>query len=202
MASRVFDEILTKAARQGVILNRSAESNKWLRDKAFHVGRSRVEPSKMMRGDKDNAMRMQYKVRVGHMYMFTYDAKNKETLPFWDKFPLIFPFRKVSGGFYGLNMHYLPYRQRAFLMDALEGSFTNNNAFDETTRLRLNYNVLAKAAKYRFFKPCVKHYLDEHVTSRFIYIYPAEWQTALFLPTDRFQKATNQAVWRDSASKW
>ena len=85
----------------------------------------------------------------------------------------------------GINLHYLPLIYRAKLMDALYDT-TNNDAFDKSTKLRLNYSILDKAAKFRYFKPCVKHYLSEQVRSRFLYVYPSEWDIALFLPTQRF----------------
>jgi hypothetical protein len=101
----------------------------------------------------------------------------------------------VSGGFLGINMHYLPLPLRAKLMDALY-SLATNKSYDETTRLRMTYDILNSASKYRFFKPTLKMYLNEHVKSRFIKIESAEWDIALFLPTERFQKSSKQTVWR------
>jgi hypothetical protein len=62
----------------------------------------------------------------------------------------------------------------------------------------MNYQLLSRAAKLRFFAPCVKRYLSDHVVSRFMYIYPSEWDIALFLPTERFAKKTKSQVWADS----
>ena len=131
------------------------------------------------------------------MYLFNYDAKHKDTLPYFDRFPLVFPFKKVKGGFYGLNLHYLPLQFRAKLMDSLY-DVANNNRYDESTRLRINYNILNSAARFRYFKPCVKHYLTPQLRSRFLYIYPSEWDIALFLPLERFQGATKATVFKDS----
>jgi hypothetical protein len=131
------------------------------------------------------------------MYMFYYDAKHKETLPYFDRFPMIFPYKKVKGGFMGINMHYLPHVLRAKLMDSLY-DIASNDKYDETTKLRISYNVLNSAAKYKWFKPCIKHYLTSQVRSRFIYVYPAEWDIALFLPLERFDGATKSQVWKDS----
>jgi hypothetical protein len=44
-------------------------------------------------------------------------------------------------------------------------------------------------------------YLNEHVKSRFIKIESAEWDIALFLPTERFQKSSKQTVWKDSRAE-
>ena len=129
--------------------------------------------------------------------MFYYDAKHKDTLPYFDRFPMIFPFKKVDGGFLGINLHYLPLLYRAKLMDSLY-ELTSNDRYDETTKLRLSYKLLESASKYKYFKPTVKHYLTDHVRSRFLYVYPSEWDIALFLPLERFQGATKQVVWSES----
>ena len=147
-----------------------------------------------MRGDTD---RIRSQPTIGHMYMFYYDAKHKETLPYFDRFPMIFPYKKVRGGFMGINLHYLPHILRAKLMDSLY-DISSNDKYDETTKLRLSYDVLSGAAKYKWFKPCIKHYLTSQVRSRFLYVYPAEWDIALFLPLERFQGATKSKVWADS----
>jgi hypothetical protein len=134
---------------------------------------------------------------MGRMYFFAYDPKTKKDLPYYDRFPLIFPFKKAEGGFMGINLHYLPPRLRAQLMDALYGLSTNKR-YDESTRLKLNYNVLNGAARFRFFKPTVKRYLTSHVRSRFIEINATQWDMALFLPVEQFAKASKQKVWRES----
>ena len=133
----------------------------------------------------------------GRMYTFFYDPKTKKDLPYYDRFPLIFKIKNVSGGFLGINMHYLPPQLRARLMDALYPLVTNRK-YDETTRLRLTYDVLNSAAKYRFFKPTIKKYLNNHVRSRFILINANQWDMALFLPTERFVKKNKNFVWKES----
>ena len=70
-----------------------------------------------------------------YLYMYMYDPKLKATLPYYDRFPLVFPFSKTPDGFIGLNMHYLPYQLRMVLLDRLL-TFRTNARMDETTRLR------------------------------------------------------------------
>ena len=137
---------------------------------------------------------------IGGMYMYEYMAKTRDKLPYYDRLPLIFPFKTVKGGFYGLNMHYLPLPLRAKLMDALYET-ANNSKYDETTRLRINYQILNKAAKFEAFKPCVKRYLNSQVQSKFMYVYPSEWDIALFLPTERFVGASKSTVFAQSKRK-
>ena len=131
------------------------------------------------------------------MYFFMYDAKHKETLPYYDSFPLIFPVDRTENGFYGLNMHYLPLQLRAKLMDSLY-DVTNNERYDESTKLKLSYNILKSAEKFKPFKPTFKRYLTSNVRSRFVEIAPAEWDIALFLNAEQFIGATKTKVWADS----
>lgn len=134
---------------------------------------------------------------VGRMYLFMYDAKTKADLPYYDRLPLIFPFKKVKDGFYGINLHYLPPLLRAKLMDSLR-TLANNTAYDDTTKLRLSYNILNSAARFKLFVPCVKHYLNSHTRSRFLWVPASQWNNVIFLPLERFSGARREKVWRDS----
>ncbi len=187
----VFDDLLAKGVRAGEIPARTSSARSWYRDRARTT---RVTPDRLIRSDRE---RLTSRVMIGRMYHFFYDPKHKKTLPYYDRFPLIFPFKRVRGGFLGINLHYLPLRLRAKLMDELY-ALSRDNRYDEDTRLRISYNILNGAAKYKYFKPCVKHYLTPHVKSRFLEVYAAEWDIALFLPTERFVGANKRAVHADS----
>lgn len=193
MPSRtMFDDIITNGVRTGQIPARTKAAREWYRNQTKDTVK-RVNERKLM-SDKS---RDRSTPVVGSMYLFAYDAKHKDTLPYWDRLPLIFPVKKFKGGFHGLNVHYLPPRLRARLMDALY-EHTNNERYDESTKLQLNYQLLNSVSKLRYFKPCFKMYLDDHVKSNFMYIYPSEWDIALFLPLARFQKRTANRVYADS----
>jgi hypothetical protein len=190
----LFDEILTKGVRAGQIPARTQKARDWYRETASEY--KRVQENQLF-GKKGDKQRMMSQPLVGGMYMMEYVAKGRATLPYYDRLPLIFPYRKVKGGFFGLNMHYLPLDTRAKLMDALYDT-ANNTKYDETTRLKISYQILDKAAKYKEFKPCVKRYLTSQVSSKFLYVYPSEWDIALFLPTERFVGASKAQVFADS----
>ncbi len=193
----LFDEILTQGIRSGQVPAQTAKARDWYRNTAKDYGKVRENQLFGKKSDKD---RMASKPMIGGMYMYEYMAKGRKTLPYYDRLPLIFPFKMVKGGFYGLNMHYLPLPLRAKLMDALYET-TNNSKYDETTKLRINYQILSKAAGFEPFKPCVKRYLTSQVQSRFMYVYPSEWDIALFLPTERFVGASKATVWSQSKKK-
>jgi hypothetical protein len=157
---------------------------------------------------RSNAVRLTDKPLIGRMYLFQYDPKNKATLPYYDRFPLVIPigsgrtsgFAASGGSFLGINLHYLPLPLRAKLMDALYDVSTTKD-INEETRLRISYNILQQASKYRFFKPCIKRYLVSHVQTKFFYIEPTEWEMALFLPLDRFVGANKSRIYRDSRDR-
>jgi hypothetical protein len=195
MAAKVFDDILLRGIRSGNVPARTQAARDWYREQAKQVRKSEVRDTKLIREMGND--RYESRFRLGHMYMFGYDPKHKETLPYFDRFPLIFPISRAKGGFLGINFHYLPLQLRAKLMDALY-DVASNDKYDETTKLRLSYNVLSGATKYREFRPTIKHYLANHVRTRLVYVHPTEWDIALFLPTAQFEGATQTKVWADS----
>ena len=142
---------------------------------------------------------------LGNMYFFFYNPKHKATLPWYDTFPLVFPVKKFSDGFLGLNLHYLAPKDRAILMDQLK-EYTTNENYDETTKLRLTYNTIMGSSRLRRAKPTIHRYLNGKVKSQFIHISANEWESALFLPVERFksqtQSVTNEMVWRHSRERF
>ena len=58
------------------------------------------------------------------------------------------------------------------------------------------------ARKFRFYKPCFKHYLSAHIKSKLLLIEPADWEIAIFLPTESFRKVSKDTVWKESRKKF
>ena len=178
---------------------RTKSAREWYRNQAtLAVGKRITEDEIVGNTDKGrNTAALRGDSVYGSMYFFRYDPKHKSTLPYYDAFPCIFPINKVKGGILGLNMHYLPPKMRAQLMDALYTTVSDKR-YDENTTLNINYKILNSAANMKFFAPCVKMYLAKHVRPKFVKINSAEWDTALFLPVQSFQKAGSATVWSDS----
>ena len=137
------------------------------------------------------------KAMLGNMYFYTYNPKWKDKLPWYDTFPLVFPIEKYNNGFLGLNFHYLSPKDRAILMDQLK-AFSNNKKFDETTKLKLRYNMLEGFSKIKRARPTVHRYLLSKIRSKFVLVNADEWEVALFLPVERFKKANKKKVWAHS----
>ena len=130
----------------------------------------------------------------GRLNMFFYSPKHKDTLPYYDRFPLILPLEKYREGFMVINLHYLPIPLRIRLLDKLY-EFSSNDKFDKTTRLTATYNNLKK---FPLVKPTLHKYLFSFVESQFRRIDANEFIVAALLPVQRFKKATDRKVWKDS----
>lgn len=207
----VFDKLLKDGITRGHMPAKTEAARDWYRkaakdfagrirgnDTRVDYGRSRSLNKRLVREYNDDRGRTI--VKPGSMYMYFYDPKWKEELPYYDKFPLIFPFRVQKDRFWAINLHYLNLPMRAILMDSLY-DLANNKKYDESTKLKLSYQILNSSASHRYFKVCVKQYLTSHVQSKFLYVKPEEWDTALFLPSEAFVKASKSSVWSDSKKK-
>ena len=187
MAS-LFDKLESEAFRKG-IQARSREANVWFEKKAKALGP--IPSSKML---KDDRLTMKAKPLIGDMIMYTYNPKLRATLPYYDIFPLTILVGPAPGGFFGINLHYLPPKVRAIFLDHLNDVATNQK-FDKTTRFRITYNILKSAAKYKYFRPCFKHYLSRHINSKIMKVDASEWNVAIFLETQTFRKKSTSFIW-------
>jgi hypothetical protein len=178
MSTSLFDKVSSQLRAQG-IQPRTSAAQAWLREKITAL-RIPTNRSNIL----NDAKRVSGKTFVGRMYFYHYEPKLKDVLPVWDKFPLVIPMETYSDGFLAMNLHYLdPYNRLALLNRLYD--FANNDKYDDTTRLNLSYDLLASSRRYKLFEPCIKRYLLSHIRSSIIYIEPDNWETAIFLPTEK-----------------
>lgn len=181
MASYLFTDLLRRAPAE--IRNNAADARSWLQTNM----QTTVTPGRLLRQDPNKPNRIQSSPGPGNLNMFLYDAKTKAKLPYFDRFPLILYAGGAPGGFMGLNLHYLPPLLRARLFDRIQ----NQSAGE----------AIAMASRLRYYKPCIKRYLNSNVKSRFVQIYPEEWNLAIFLPTERFSGGSKSEVFSDTIGK-
>lgn len=137
------------------------------------------------------------KPRIGMMYIFSYLPKHKDTLPYWDRNPLVIPIAYYPDGFLGLNLHYLPPKLRILLLDKLQDFAMGNK---ENRRMKLSYDLLVNSSRLKAFQPCLHRYLYSHTKSRFAIVEEDEWEVAAMLPLARFVGKSNTAVYQISRS--
>lgn len=123
----------------------------------------------------------------GGMYFFVYDAKHKNTLPVWDKFPLVIVLDKTTDGFLGLNLHYLHGLNRVRFLSHLLNDLSVYNRASDILRLQITYNTLKYTNQYKDYKVCIKKYLTDHLRSKVLPIESHEWNYAAILPIEKFQ---------------
>lgn len=195
----IFQQIQDKAAQQNITSKNVVDARNWFRDEAKKV--ASANPTKFV---NDPDIKKQNKLNaqsIGKMYMFFYDPKLKDKLPYYDTFPLVFPIDMRRDGFLGINLHYLPPILRARLMDNLYAAQTSTK-YTKQQQLNLSYELLNGAARFRYFRPCVKHYLWNHVRSSFLNIDPSNWDMALMLPLEQFHGKQKQQVWTESQKQF
>ena len=209
MVAYVFQKLLDEGGPSGPNVDAAVD---WFNDQTSIVP---TRPQQIVRGaDPKQHTPQRFKKRLrmgryewGRMIMFQYDPKAKATLPYYDKFPLGFIVDVKRDGFLMMNMHYLPPDLRANVMDQLyrwlpvrdEEDLRDD---DKLLMMPQPYKILKRYRRLRWYKGCLKRYLNSNIQSRIVTIYPKEWNMALFMPMTRtFRGASMSAVYRDTRIK-
>jgi hypothetical protein len=185
----VLDSARAESGASGV------KSVNWFREKIQEFGKP--GPQQLLRDGRRTKG-----VNFGTLNMFIYSPKHKDTLPYYDTFPLVLPIGPAAGGFMGLNFHYLPIQMRIRLLDKIvDGGGSLNVAAQTGKRPRLitDYSQLKRIP---MAKAIVKHYLTGYVKSDFRAITSEELIVAALLPVQRFQKGSAQAAYLDTAKRY
>ena len=164
MAKTVFDKILDTTT--------GPKSFDWYRKQ---VNNMTTPGAKSLINKGKATLRPKY----GVMNLFGYDPKYKATLPYYDKFPLIFPIEPAKGGFIGINFHYLPFGARVAFLKQLS-KYASDNNFDRKTRYMIDW------VNNPYFRKTTKRYLNSQVRTSFLNVPADEMAIAIFLPVARF----------------
>ena len=159
------------------------------------------------------------------MYLFFYEPLGKKTLPYYDRFPLVLVIERLSDGFIGLNMHYLPPLIRIRFLYQLfryemydddegiteensygtilhgEDSDGDSNKINMNTKIRIKYDFMKGASKLKPFKACIKRYKYSQIEGRALVIKPDHWEAMSMLPLAQWKKQKQQRIWDDSLEK-
>jgi len=179
---REFKKLLKGAGRN--IAQGQNEAQKWFRDTAKNIGENKKDPSKLF-ATKSTP-------QIGEMFLYVYDPKTKDKLPFWDSYPLTVIVEMYSDGFLGINLHYLPPMARAALMDSLD-SVKTNDKYNASTKIAISYKILkAYTSRFSGFENCLKRYLFGHVRSSFHHVHPSDWSKVVMLPLQKWNINPNK----------
>lgn len=138
---------------------------------------------------------------AGKLYLYAYDAKNKDTLPVWDKFPLILCLgSKVAKNgnvlFYGLNLHYVPPRVRQEFLEIML-VYSSTKRITDKTKLNVDWS---KVKSFQYAQKMIKAYLPGQMKSPASEVSPSEWINLIHLPLQQFvqkgSRSSQKKVWR------
>ena len=176
-------------------------STKWFEEQPRLLKGLGVTSHRMIK-DNDDAV-WANRIIPGRLYLYKYDAKHKATLPYWDRFPLVFPLNETDDGkgFYGLNMHYIHYEYRIKILNSLL-HIEQGGRYTANMRLALSWELIKNSAKLAPLKPCLHMYLYNHLRSGMKQVHPRDWATAMMLPIASWASSNNTKVWKDSRKKF
>ena len=197
----IFDDISNDAGSR-------IRSRDWYLSKIQELqGKGLITKNKLMNyGDM-----MTSTLEIGSMYMYVYDPKLKDTLPYYDTFPLVIPFSHNSNLFTGFNLHYLPPAIRWTLLKALlkNQDIASIRRLSATTKMKMDYSTLKASSHIPILKPTIHSYLFNHIVpmskGRFLKIHPSDWYISVLLPVQAFKSKTGKAnsatIWANSMGK-
>ena len=189
---------LAKAVAKGEVRGRARRSAQWFREKLRGLKGeaknrfSSTNPDKFYREspNKISPLSLKRRAELGDLFCYHYDPKYKKTLPYYDMFPLIMLIGSDKDTFLGCNFHYLNPRFRAILLDKL------------TQKIGEGMPNWTKLSKIREIAPTIKRYRFDHIDKKVIQIEEDEKEMAIFLPLERFKKASKSSVWSDSKGRF
>lgn len=125
----------------------------------------------------------------GKIYTYVYDAKYKDTLPYWDKFPLIIYLGAATAGngnqlLYGLNLHYIPPKARQSFLEELLKRYASTGRITPKMKLKIDWS---KVKGMKGSDLMIKAYLPGHIKGPMIEIDPKDWHNIVMMPTQSFQ---------------
>ena len=187
----VFDAINNFAKLKSYYKNYNKEALNWYRREVSSLGD--INKLKLL---GDNIRYQQSKPEIGKFCLYFYSPKHKETLPYYDTFPLILTLPSERHELAGLNFHYLDPMNRLKLLQAIISIQGSN--FSEAKKLEATYETIKAATN--LFKPTYHAYLFKHIKSKVVVIPMESVVPAVFLPIAAFKKKSQTAVWKDSKS--
>ena len=174
MAS-LFTDIVGSAPEE--LESRTLDSLQWFQSNVRDIRRT---PSSLIKENQNFVTRFE----LGKMYMYMYDPKGKNKLPYYDYFPITICLKRYASGFMGINLHYLSPKYRALLMDGL---YEYYKEIEGNSYFQIRYPTVKSVSRLRWAKPCIKQYQYGYLDSRIVEVLPEHMDMAVMLPSQRFR---------------
>lgn len=197
MTKRAVQGVLRQFDRSGKDLQ-SEQATRWLAKNLSNI-QTQMNPQHFIKSNP-KANKQPSALMEGSMLFFGYDPRTKNTLPFWDAFPLVILLHKRGNNVLGLNLHYLSPSVRANFLNNLLKFVTNPDyVHNPPSRFKATYNYLKAATKLKPFRSALKMYYLSNIVSKVNLIPSDEWQITTFMPLEKFKGASREDVWKWSA---
>lgn len=140
--------------------------------------------------DPNSGLSVVNQMEVGNMYLFGYDAKHKDILPYWDARPLIIYMGKSKRrpeNFLGMNLHYLHPSVRLRVFETLD-TIQENDKYNDQIKIQASYEYLQGMSSFPQLKPCIKEYIPSHVfQGYYMKVDPKHWNRIIVLPEQQWK---------------
>ena len=188
---------VSDAIRTGKIGQEVRRSARWFHDKVRGLKGelrnkfSSTNAAKFYReSEKINPLIFRKRVSLGDLFCYYYKPKYRQVLPYYDMFPMIMLISAEKDTFLGINFHYLAPKFRAILLDRVTAKVGGG---------LINWK---KISRIKQIAPTIKRYRYDHIMKKVVPIEESEQEIAIFLPTEKFKKASRTQVWADSKRKF
>jgi len=198
--AEVQESLLDKISdtiRSGKIGQEVRRSAQWFHDKVRGLKGelrnkfSSTNAAKFYReSEKINSLVFRKRISLGDMFCYYYNPKYRQVLPYYDMFPMIMLIGAEKDTFLGINFHYLAPKFRAILLDRV------------TAKVGKGIINWKKISMITQIAPTIKRYRFDHIMKKVVPIEESEQEIAIFLPTERFKKASRTQVWSDSKRRF
>lgn len=191
---------LSKADRQLIMINSFRKS---IRDKIANEGAaSNTKSAKWFTETIKKSVRghVVAKPQPGKLYAYIYDAKHKDTLAYWDKYPLVIYLGIGKHNLmYGLNLHYIPPRARQEFLEELLKQYASTSTITNNTKLKIDWS---KVKGFKGADQMIKAYIPGNIKGTIVEIKPSDWANVVMLPLQQFmskgKRFSAQKVWAKS----
>ena len=132
MSQRDAIQVLRRMFAEGINVT-SPKATEWLRKNLTNIGT--VNPLSIINTSGTEGSIVQF--TPGKLYLFGYNPKTKNELPYYDSCPMILLLDYTENGFIGLNFHYLYPIDRQMFFNKLV-RYVNDTKFDKNPDAYLN----------------------------------------------------------------
>jgi len=207
MDKNIINQILEKAEDKNFKSDYAPIALKWYRR---YISSRYKKVSRNVIRHSPNVRQVVRPVRGG-MYTFKYVPKGKDSLPYYDSWPLIIPFRRMSGGrIHAFNLHYLPPKLRMKILWKLSPLLMEKELIDEQSAeegqsadyydlnaLNIRYDFTGRGG-LKMLRKCTRTYILNNIRGKLIEFPTQTWPVVAFLPIARWRKEKDpKHIWKD-----